>query len=183
MPIEKYLSDKVVLFVGRLTIQKGCEFFLEAAKLVLEKMPNARFIIVGSGDLMFSLIQKSIELGISDRVHFVGFDPDVRKYYSIADVFVMPSVSEPFGLTALEAMACNVPVIVSKQSGVSEVLRNCLKVDFWDVNELANKIISLLQYPPLHIELKENSHREVRRFRTWRNVAAECIELYKKVLT
>jgi len=182
VPIEKYLSDKVVLFVGRLTIQKGCEFFLDAAKLVLEKVPNARFIVVGSGDLMFSLIQKSIELGISDRVHFVGFDPDVRKYYSIADVFVMPSVSEPFGLTALEAMACNVPVIVSKQSGVSEVLRNCLKVDFWDVNELANKIISLLQYPPLHIELKENSHREIKRFRTWGNVAAECIELYKKVL-
>lgn len=181
VPIEKYLSDKVVLFVGRLTIQKGCEFFLEAAKLVLEKIPNVRFIVVGSGDLMFSLIQKSIGLGISDRVHFVGFDPDVRKYYSIADLFVMPSVSEPFGLTALEAMACNVPVIVSKQSGVSEVLRNCLKVDFWDVNELANKIISVLQYPLLHIELKENSHREIRRFRTWRNVAAECIELYKKV--
>ncbi len=182
VPVEKYLNDRVVLFVGRLTIQKGCDFFLDAAKLVLEKIPNVRFIIVGSGDMMFSLIQKSIDLGISHRVHFVGFDPDVRKYYSIADVFVMPSVSEPFGLTALEAMACNVPVIVSKQSGVSEVVRNCLKVDFWDVRELANKIISLLMYPPLHIELKENSHKEIRRFRTWRNVASECIELYKKVL-
>ena len=182
MNVEKYIKDKIVLFVGRLTIQKGCEYFLEAAKKVLEKMPNTRFVVVGSGDQMHSLIQKSIALGIADRTHFVGFDPDVTKYYSIADVFVMPSVSEPFGLTPLEALACEVPVIISKQSGVSEVLRNCLKVDFWDTNELANKIIALLNYKPLHDELRENSKREITRFRTWHDVAKECMQVYKAVV-
>ena len=181
MEVEKYINDKIVLFVGRLTIQKGCEFFLEAAKKVLERVPDARFVIVGSGDQMHSLIQKSIDLGIADRTHFVGFDPDVTKYYSIADVFVMPSVSEPFGLTPLEALACDVPVIISKQSGVSEVLRNCLKVDFWDTQELANKIIALLNYKPLHDELRERAKREITRFRTWHDVARECMEIYNAV--
>ncbi|MCD6478848.1 MAG: glycosyltransferase family 4 protein [Candidatus Diapherotrites archaeon] len=180
--VEKYINDKIVLFVGRLTIQKGCEFFLEAAKKVLESIPNVRFVIVGSGDQMHALIQKSIDLGIADRTHFVGFDPDVTKYYSIADVFVMPSVSEPFGLTPLEALACDVPVIISKQSGVSEVLRNCLKVDFWDTHELANKIIALLNYKPLHDELREKAKREITRFRTWRDVAEECMQIYKAVI-
>jgi len=180
--VEKYINDKIVLFVGRLTIQKGCEFFLEAAKKVLEKVPDVRFVVVGSGDQMHALIQKSIDLGIADRTHFVGFDPDVTKYYSIADVFVMPSVSEPFGLTPLEALACDVPVIISKQSGVSEVLRNCLKVDFWDTHELANKIIALLNYKPLHDELREKAKREITRFRTWHDVAKECMEIYRAVI-
>ncbi|MEM4662428.1 MAG: glycosyltransferase family 4 protein [Candidatus Diapherotrites archaeon] len=179
--IEKYLNDRIVLFVGRLTVQKGVDFFIEAAKKVLEKNKSVRFVIVGSGDQMPHLIQKSISLGIADRVHFVGFENDVSKYYSIADVFVMPSVSEPFGLTALEALACEVPVIISKQSGVSEVIRNCLKVDFWDTQELANKIIAMLYYQPLYEELKERSKMEILKYRSWRDVAIECLEIYRLV--
>jgi len=182
MQINRFFNGKIVLFVGRLTIQKGCEFFLEAAKKVLEKVPNTKFVIVGSGDQMHALIQKSIDLGIASQTYFVGFEPDVSKYYSIADVFVMPSVSEPFGLTALEALACEVPVIISKQSGVSEVIKNCLKVDFWDVNELANKIIALLNYNPLYEEIKEKSKNEILRFRSWRDVAEDCMKIYASVM-
>jgi len=182
MQINRFFNGKIVLFVGRLTIQKGCEFFLEAAKKVLEKVPNTRFVIVGSGDQLHALIQKSIDLGIASQTYFVGFEPDVSKYYSIADVFVMPSVSEPFGLTALEALACEVPVIISKQSGVSEVIKNCLKVDFWDVNELANKIIALLNYNPLYEEIKEKSKNEILHFRSWRDVAEDCMKIYASVM-
>ncbi|MEM0359882.1 MAG: glycosyltransferase family 4 protein [Candidatus Diapherotrites archaeon] len=173
-------NEKIVLFVGRLTIQKGCPFFLEAAKKVLEFEPNARFIIVGSGDMLGEMIQKSIDLGISSNVTFTGFEENVSDYYSIADVFVMPSVSEPFGLTALEAMACMAPVIVSKQSGVSEVLRNVLKVDFWDVHELANKIIGVLCYEAVRSELQEKGFSEIQRFRNWGDVARETAKVYNE---
>lgn len=179
--IEKMFNDKIVLYVGRLTIQKGVEFFIDAAKKVLEKNKNVRFVIVGSGDQMPYLMQKSVDIGIADRVHFVGFESDVSKYYSIADVFVMPSVSEPFGLTALEALACEVPVIISKQSGVSEVVKNCLKIDFWDVDGLASKILALLSYKPLHEELKERAKAEILRYRSWHDVAKECLNVYHSV--
>ncbi|MCX8189759.1 MAG: glycosyltransferase family 4 protein [Candidatus Diapherotrites archaeon] len=181
MNIEKMFNDKIVLYVGRLTIQKGVEFFIDAAKKVLEKNKNVRFVIVGTGDQMPYLMQKSVDLEIADRIHFVGFESDVSKYYSIADVFVMPSVSEPFGLTALEALACEVPVIISKQSGVSEVIRNCLKIDFWDVNGLANKILALLSYKPLNEELKERAKAEILRYRNWNDVAKDCLNVYYSV--
>lgn len=176
---KKPLDEKIVLFVGRLTIQKGCEFFLEAAKKVLEAEPNTRFLIVGTGDMLHQLIQKSIDLGISNNVTFTGFEENVNEYYSIADLFVMPSVSEPFGLTALEAMACNAPVIVSKQSGVSEVIKNVLKVDFWDTHELANKIINVLRYQCLSTELKKMGFNEITEYRNWSDVARETIQVYK----
>jgi len=180
--VKRPLNEKIVLFVGRLTVQKGCGFFLEAAKKVLSKEPNTRFLIVGTGDLLHDLIQKSIDLGISSRVIFTGFEENVNAYYSIADLFVMPSVSEPFGLTAVEAMACQSPVLVSKQSGVSEILKNVLKVDFWDVNELANKMISVLKYQSLSIELKQRGFNEIKEFRNWSNVAAETVSVYKETL-
>ena len=179
--IEKPTKERIVLFVGRLTVQKGCDYFLETAKKVLETKPNTRFVIVGTGDLMHELIQKSIDLGINNNVTFTGFEEDVSSYYSIADVFVMPSVSEPFGLTALEAMACQAPVIVSKQSGASEVLRNTLKVDFWDVNELANKIISVLTYAPLLNELRGRGYEEILGYRGWKDVALETMNAYGAV--
>ncbi len=174
-------DEKIVLFVGRLTIQKGCEFFLRAAQKVLQFHPNVRFLIVGTGDLMPQLIQLSIDLGIASNVSFTGFEKDVQKYYSVADVFVMPSVSEPFGLTALEASACNAPVIMSKQSGVSEIFKHAMKVDFWDVDELANKILGSINYASLQTELAKNGLEEVQSY-SWLKVADECVNVYREVV-
>ncbi len=178
---QKPIEEKIVLFLGRLTIQKGCCFFLEAAKKVLSVYPNAHFLVVGSGDLMHELISKAIDLGIYKNVTFTGFQDDVSRYYSIADLFVMPSVSEPFGLTALEAVACGTPVIVSKQSGVSEVLKNCFKVDFWNSDEMANKILGLLNYPSLKEQMQKASLKEIKEYRSWQNVAQECLAVYEEV--
>ena len=134
-------TDKVVLFLGRITLQKGPDYFVYAAKKVLEHEKNVKFVIAGTGDMEPFIIEKAAELGIADKVLFAGFlsQDDVERAYKMADIYVMPSVSEPFGITALEAMKNKAPVIVSKQSGVSEVVRHCLKVDFWDVNELISK--------------------------------------------
>jgi glycosyltransferase involved in cell wall biosynthesis len=175
------LNEKIVLFLGRLTIQKGPDWFLEAAYQVLKLRPNTRFVVVGDGDMFPSLINKSIRMGISDKVVFAGFQQDVRKFYSIADLFVMTSVSEPFGLTALEAMASKTPVIISKQSGVSEVINHCFKVDFWDSMEIANKIVALLDYSSLSNEMRKNAFNELQSF-SWSSVADECVEVYKGVV-
>ncbi len=175
------LNEKVVLFLGRLTIQKGPDWFLEAAYQVLQFKPNTRFVIVGDGDMLSSLINKAIAMGISDKISFSGFQDNVKQFYSIADLFVMPSVSEPFGLTALEAMASKNPVIISKQSGVSEVINHCFKVDFWDVNQLTNKIIGVLEHGSLSHELKHNAFTELQSF-SWGSVADQCLEIYKEVV-
>ena len=174
------LDEKIVLFLGRLTIQKGPDWFLEAAYQTLQFRPNTRFVVVGDGDMLPQLINKAIAMGISDKIIFSGFQDDVRKYYAIADLFVMPSVSEPFGLTALEAMASNTPIIISKQSGVSEVIRHCFKVDFWDSHEMANKIIGILDHVPLSTELKKNAFTELQGF-SWDNVADQCLQIYKEL--
>lgn len=173
--------DKIVLFLGRITIQKGPDYFLYAAKKILDYDENVRFIIAGSGDMQPFIIEKSAELGISDKVLFAGFlrGKDIDRAYKMADVYVMPSVSEPFGITPLEAMRNNTPVIISKQSGVSEVIKHCLKVDFWDVDELANKIISVLKYNNLKEALKENAYSEVKKF-SWMEPAEKCIDVYAK---
>jgi glycogen(starch) synthase len=140
-------DEKIVLFLGRITMQKGPEYFLAAAKKVLEVMDNVKFVMAGSGDMIRRTIEMAASMGIGHKVLFTGFlrGGDVEKVFKMADLYVMPSVSEPFGIAPLEAMSHDVPVIISKQSGVSEVLTHALKVDFWDINEMANKIIAVLR--------------------------------------
>lgn len=159
-------DEKIVLFLGRITIQKGPDYFIEAANNVLKYVPNAKFVVAGSGDMFERMINRADELGILDRFIFTGFltGADVHKAFQMADLYVMPSVSEPFGLVALESLKNGTPILISKQSGVSEVVNHALKVDFWDVAEMTNKIVNVLKYPELHSELKENSFREVQRF-------------------
>jgi glycosyltransferase involved in cell wall biosynthesis len=176
-------DEKIVLFLGRITMQKGPEYFLQAAKKVLEVMDNVKFVMAGSGDLMHRAVEMAAELGIGHKVLFTGFlrGEDVQKIYKMADLYVMPSVSEPFGIAPLEALDNDVPVIISKQSGVSEVLLHALKVDFWDVNEIANKIVAVLKYPPLQMTLRSHGNFEVRRLR-WKDAAARCRKIYEEML-
>ncbi len=176
-------DERIVLFLGRITMQKGPEYFLQAAKKVLEVTDNVKFVMAGSGDMMHRSIEMAAQLGIGSKVLFTGFlcGEDVQKIYKMADVFVMPSVSEPFGLVPLEALDNDVPVIISKQSGVSEVLKHALKVDFWDINEIANKIIAVLKYPPLEITLRNHGNFEVRKLR-WKDAAAKCVRIYEQTL-
>ena len=140
----KTVDEKIVTFLGRITFQKGPEYFVEAAKLVLQKTDKARFVMAGSGDLLRKMIKYAAKLGIADKFHFTDFlrGKDVDKMFGLSDVYVMPSVSEPFGISPLEAMRSNVPVIISKQSGVSEILQHAIKIDFWDVNAMADAIYS-----------------------------------------
>jgi len=177
------VNEKVVLFLGRLTLQKGPDYFIEAAKKVLDYDPDVKFIIAGSGDMEARLIDRVAQLGIGHNVLFAGFvsGKDVDKAYQAADLYVMPSVSEPFGITPLEALRNGVPVIISKQSGVSEVLKHALKVDFWDIDELANKMISVLNYRNLHHELAKHGSMEVHTF-SWNIPAEKCIEIYNNVI-
>jgi glycogen synthase len=176
-------EEKIVLFLGRITMQKGPEYFLRAAQKVLEVMDDVKFVMAGSGDLMHSAVEMAAELGIGQKVLFTGFlcGEDVRKIYKMADLYVMPSVSEPFGIAPLEALNHDVPVIISKQSGVSEVLTHALKVDFWDVNEIANKIVAVLKYPPLQVTLRDQGGFEVRKLR-WKDSAAKCAKIYEEML-
>lgn len=175
-------DEKIVLFLGRITMQKGPEYFLGAAKKVLEVMDNVKFVMAGSGDMMRKAVELAAHLGIGGKVLFTGFlrGEDVRKVYEMADLYVMPSVSEPFGIAPLEALNHDVPVLISKQSGVSEVLTHVLKADFWDVNEIANKIVAVLKYPPLQMALKEHGNFEVRRLR-WEDAAEKCLQVYNQL--
>lgn len=176
-------DEKIVLFLGRITMQKGPEYFLAAAKKVLEVMENVKFVMAGNGDMMHRIISMAAEMGIGSNVLFTGFlrGEDVRRVYELADLYVMPSVSEPFGIAPLEALNNDVPVLISKQSGVAEVLTHVLKVDFWDINEMANKIIAVLKYPPLQMTLKEHGNFEVRKLR-WEDAAQKCEKVYNEVL-
>jgi glycogen(starch) synthase len=172
-------KDRIVLFLGRITMQKGPEYFIRAAKRVLEKCPDAKFVVAGSGDMAIRMIEEAAHLGIGSRVLFTGFlrGRDVDRIFRMADVYVMPSVSEPFGIAPLEAMRNDVPVIISKQSGVSEVLTHALKVDFWDIDEMANKIVAVLRHPPLGQTLREHGSFELRRL-TWDGAAQRCVRVY-----
>ncbi len=180
---EKYKihkDEKVVLFLGRITMQKGPEYFIAAAKKVLEVMDNVKFVMAGSGDMIRRTIEMAAAMGIGHKVLFTGFlrGGDVDKVFKMADLYVMPSVSEPFGIAPLEAMSHDVPVIISKQSGVSEVLQHALKVDFWDVNEMANKIIAVLKHPPLASTLRQHGSFEVQQM-SWNDAAKGCVEVYE----
>ncbi len=182
-PIPEGQKKGIVLFLGRLTIQKGAEFFLKAAQKVKEHEPDARFVVAGTGDMLPRLIDQAIHLGISDRVIFTGrlTEEEVKHIYSISSVYVMPSVSEPFGITALEAISAGTPTIVSKTAGVAETFKNCLKVDFWDTDEMANKIISILKYDPLRSTIAQEGKHEIDLF-TWNRVATQTIDVYIKVI-
>jgi len=180
-PIGEGEKQNIILFLGRLTIQKGPEFFLKAAKKVLEH-EDCRFVVAGMGDMLPRLIDEAITLGIANKVIFTGLltDAEVRHIYQISSAYVMPSVSEPFGITALEAVSAGTPVIVSKTAGVSEAFHNCLSVDFWDTDEMANKIVSLLRYEPLWKTLSEKGKQEIELF-TWDNVAEHTLSVYREV--
>jgi glycogen synthase len=176
-------DEKIVLFLGRITMQKGPEYFLTAAKRVLEVMDDVKFVMAGSGDLMQKSVEMAAALGIGNKVMFTGFlrGNDVQKIYQMADLFVMPSVSEPFGLVPLEALHNDVPVIISKQSGVSEVLSHALKVDFWDTEEMANQIVAVLRYPALKTTLQSHGNFEARRLR-WKDAAEKCAGVYRQTI-
>jgi len=182
-PIEEGHKKEIVLFLGRLTIQKGAEFFLKAAQKVMDYNPDTKFVVAGTGDMLPRLISQAIDLGISDRVIFTGrlSEDEVKYIYGISSVYVMPSVSEPFGITALEAISAGTPTIASKTAGFSEAFKNCLKVDFWDTDEMANKIISILRYEPLRKSLSVNGKQEIDLF-TWDNVAKNTLNVYRKVI-
>ncbi len=176
-------SDQIVLFLGRMTMQKGPDYFLKMAKKVLEHKKKVKFIMAGNGDMMEQVIKMAVDLGIERNVLFSGFlkGDKVGQAYANADLYVMPSVSEPFGIAPLEAIKHGAPVLISKQSGVSEMIKNALRVDFWDVDEMANKVISVLDYPALHSTLKEHSEREVDRI-SWQEQAKHIITSYDKAL-
>ncbi len=176
-------DEKVVLFMGRITYQKGPEYFVRAAKLVLDKIPDAHFIMAGSGDLMHKMVALVSELRMGAHFHFPGFlKPDqVQKLYALADVYVMPSVSEPFGIAPLESLLCGTPVLISKQSGVAEILKHSLKVDFWDIDELANKICTLLTYPQLSNVLMQESKEALKKI-SWAQSANSINSIYREEL-
>ncbi|MBL8859124.1 MAG: glycosyltransferase [Planctomycetes bacterium] len=181
--VEKAIDDPIVLFLGRVTFQKGPDYFLEAASRVIRVRPRVKFVIAGSGDMLSSMIERAARMGLARNVHFTGFlqGEDVERMYAMADVYVMPSVSEPFGISPLEAMALDTPVILSRQSGVSEILRNALKVDFWDVQDMANKILALLAYPALQEQLTDEGREEVRAMR-WEHPAGLVRDVYTELV-
>ena len=181
-PIAEGKKQKIVLFLGRLTIQKGAEFFLKAARKVLDYEPDVHFVVAGIGDMLPRLIDQAVDLGISNKVIFTGrlTEEEVKHIYGISSVYVMPSVSEPFGITALEAISAGTPTIASKTAGVCETFSNCLKIDFWDSDEIASKILSLLRYESLRDELAENGKKEIELF-TWDNVAGKTVDVYNGI--
>lgn len=181
--IQKIINRPTITFVGRITLQKGPDYFLEAAKKVAEYEPEALFIMAGDGDMYHHMIEKAAHLGISGNVLFPGFvrGEELERVYRASDLFVMPSVSEPFGLTALEALRYGVPVLVSKQTGAGESLNHCLKVDFWDVNEMAAKMLSVIKYKPLRECLSDNGSEEVNKF-SWDKSAGQCMNIYNNLV-
>lgn len=181
--VKRHTPEKIVTFLGRITYQKGPEYFIEAAKKVLDREPNVRFVMAGSGDMMNKMIRRVAELGISMNFHFTGFlkGDDVPTMFRMSDVYVMPSVSEPFGISPLEAMRSNVPVIISKQSGVAEILEHAIKVDFWDVDAIADAIYGILNYPALTHTFKQHGQNEVYTLK-WENSAHEVKKLYEKLI-
>ena len=179
----KELGYKIVLYLGRITLQKGPEYFIRAAKKVTDYNPKTLFVVAGSGDMQEKMIAEASYLGIMDKVMFTGFlrGDEKNKIYQAADVYVMPSVSEPFGITPLEAIANGTPVLVSKQSGVSEVLSNVLKTDFWDIDDMADKILAVLKYKSLTSDLRKESGKELPNI-NWDEAARKTIEIYKQLL-
>ena len=176
-------KEKVVTFLGRIPMQKGPEYFIEAAKRVLERTNNVRFCFAGSGDMMNDMINMAAAYGIADRCHFPGFmkGKQVFEIFRDSDVYVMPSVSEPFGISPLEAMQSGVPSIISKQSGCAEILNNVIKVDYWDTNAIADAIYSIIKYPAMYKQLQEQGLEEVNQI-TWDRAGAKVINIYNNLI-
>lgn len=176
-------GKKIVMYHGRITIQKGVDYFVEAARKVVDTDPNVVFVISGKGDMIGQIMHKVGALGLSRNVIFAGalwYEERDRMYQSV-DLVVMPSVSEPFGLVPLEAIQHGTPSLISKQSGVSEVVSHVLKVDFWDTEEMANKILAALRYPVLNAQLVQEGRREISRL-SWKHAAEKILRLYQRLL-
>ena len=180
---KKGVKDKVITFLGRITMQKGPEYFVEAAAKVLAKAPKTRFVMAGSGDMMNKMIRLAAERNISDRFHFTGFmkGKQVYEVLKASDVYVMPSVSEPFGISPLEAMQCGVPSIISKQSGCAEILDYAVKVDYWDIEAMADAMYSIITYPAMHEFLKVEGKKEVDNIK-WEYAGQKVRRIYDQVI-
>ena len=180
---ERGVDDKIVTFLGRITYQKGPDYFVEAAAKVLKRVPNVRFVMAGSGDMMNHVIRRVARRGIADRFHFPGFQKGKQVYEMLkaSDVYIMPSVSEPFGISPLEAMQMGVPSIISKQSGCAEILHNVIKTDYWDIDAMADAIHSIITYPAMYNQLREEGLKEVAQI-TWDKAGQKVIDIYNKVL-
>ena len=183
LAVERGVREKVVTFLGRITFQKGPEYFIEAAAKVLKRTKNVRFVMAGSGDMMNRAIRHVARLGISDRFHFTGFlrGVDVQKMFALSDVYIMPSISEPFGISPLEAMRTNVPSIISKQSGAAEVLKYAFKTDFWDIDAMADDIYALLNYPALARFAAKQGFDEVNALK-WTGATAKLKKVYESII-
>ncbi|MDR2811337.1 MAG: glycosyltransferase [Tannerellaceae bacterium] len=180
---KKGVKDKVITFLGRITMQKGPEYFVEAAAKVLAKAPDVRFVMAGSGDMMNQMIRLAAARDISDRFHFTGFmkGKQVYEVLKASDVYVMPSVSEPFGISPLEAMQCGVPSIISKQSGCAEILNYAVKVDYWDIEAMADAMYAIISYPAMHKFLKEEGKKEVDTIK-WEYAGQKVRRIYDQVI-
>ena len=183
LPFVKELHEKIVTFLGRITMQKGPEYFVEAANRVLQKMDNVRFVMAGSGDMMNKMIRRAAQLRITNKFHFTGFlkGDDVFRMLQMSDVYIMPSVSEPFGISPLEAMQAGVPVIISNQSGVAEILSNVIKINFWDVEAMADAIHGILCYPSMSKMLSRFGKKESCNLK-WEDAAYQVKQVYKLAL-
>lgn len=178
------INEKIVTFLGRITFQKGPDYFVEAARLVHEHNPNIRFVMAGSGDMLPQMIRRVAELRMGSNFHFTGFlkGQSVDRMLAMSDVFVMPSVSEPFGIVPLEAMRSNVPVVISRQSGVSEILHHALKIDFWDVHAMADAIYGLLHYNGISRMFIRHGKQEVDNLK-WDQAAIKVKDVYQQLIT
>ena len=181
--VARNTRDKVVTFLGRITMQKGPEYFVEAAARVLEKTNNVRFVMAGSGDMMNKMIDLAAKRNISDRFHFTGFlkGKQVYEMLKASDVYIMPSVSEPFGISPLEAMQVGVPSIISKQSGCAEILTNVVKTDYWDIDAMADAVYSIITYPAMYNQMKEEGLKEVDEIK-WVYAGKKVIDIYHRVI-
>jgi len=182
-PIVKEFDEKIVTFLGRITMQKGPEYFVETAYRVLQRMDNVRFVMAGSGDMMNKMIRRAAQLKITDKFHFTGFlkGDDVFQMLHMSDVYIMPSVSEPFGISPLEAMQAGVPVIISHQSGVAEILSNAIKINFWDVDAMADAIHGILNYPGMSKMLSRYGKKESCNLK-WKDSAYQVKQVYKSTI-
>ena len=180
---QKKEGEKLVLFLGRITFQKGPDYFVEAASLVLESIKGVQFVMAGAGDMMPQMIEKVAGMQMGSHFHFTGFlrGAEVERMFAMSDLYVMPSVSEPFGISPLEAMLYDVPVIISKQSGVAEILHHALKVDFGNVREMADKMIALLRHPSLVDEMSAGAREELKKIK-WEQAAEKIRAVYQQVL-